>query len=107
MPQGGNGGDVLRQIGEGQVGRGPERDRGRRRAREQETGPERVVFGQRLCDRIAAHEFQALGRNIRLTVSVGLATFPSPHIESADDFLARADEALYRAKAEGRNQVRS
>jgi diguanylate cyclase (GGDEF) domain len=65
------------------------------------------VFGERLCDRIASHEFEASGRNIRLTVSVGLATFPSPQIESADDFLARADEALYRAKAEGRNQVRS
>jgi two-component system, cell cycle response regulator len=73
-----------------------------------ETGPEGAkVFGERVCDRIAAHEFEALGRNIRLTVSVGLATFPTPQTASADDFLARADEALYRAKAEGRNQVRS
>ena len=63
------------------------------------------VFGERICGRIAAHEFKAMGRNIRLTVSVGLATFPSPQIDSADDFLARADEALYRAKAGGRNQV--
>ena len=39
-----------------------------------------------------------------VTVSVGLATFPSPQIASADDFVARADEALYRAKANGRNQ---
>jgi two-component system, cell cycle response regulator len=73
-----------------------------------ETGLEGAkVFGERTCDRIAAYEFEASGRNIRLTVSVGLATFPSPQIASADDFLARADEALYRAKAEGRNQVRS
>jgi two-component system cell cycle response regulator len=63
------------------------------------------VFAERICGRIAAHEFKAMERNIRLTVSVGLATFPSPQIDSADDFLSRADEALYRAKAEGRNQV--
>jgi two-component system, cell cycle response regulator len=73
-----------------------------------QTGPQGAkVFGERLCDRIATHEFEATGRNIRLTVSVGLATFPSAQIASADDFLARADEALYRAKADGRNQVRS
>ena len=66
-----------------------------------------TVFGERLCDRIAAHAFGVASRNIRLTVSVGLATFPSPQIASADDFLARADEALYCAKADGRNQVRS
>ena len=73
-----------------------------------ETGPQGAkVFGERLCDRIAGHEFGAGSRNIRLTVSVGLATFPSSQIASADDFLARADEALYRAKADGRNQVRS
>jgi two-component system cell cycle response regulator len=65
------------------------------------------VFAERLRDRIASHDFAVGGRVIRLTVSVGLATFPSPHISSADDFVARADEALYRAKADGRNQVRS
>jgi two-component system, cell cycle response regulator len=73
-----------------------------------ETGKEGgKVFGERLCERFAAHQFGVGGRNIRLTVSVGLATFPSPQIASADDFFARADEALYRAKANGRNQVRS
>lgn len=73
-----------------------------------ETGKEgATVFGERLCERFAAHQFGVGGRNIRLTVSVGLATFPSTQIALADDFLARADEALYRAKANGRNQVRS
>jgi diguanylate cyclase (GGDEF)-like protein len=73
-----------------------------------ETGKEGAkVFGERLCERFAAYEFVVGGRSIRLTVSVGLATFPSPQIASTDDFFARADEALYRAKANGRNQVRS
>src|SRR5207244_13493599 len=52
-----------------------------------ETGKDGAkTFGERLCERFAAHQFGAGGRNIRLTVSVGLATFPSPQIESADDF---------------------
>ena len=73
-----------------------------------ETGPQGAkVFGDRLRERIATTEFGGATRNIRLTVSVGLATFPSMEIASADEFLARADEALYRAKADGRNQVRS
>ena len=47
--------------------------------------------------------FPAVG----LTVSIGIATFPSVGVASTDDLINRADEALYRAKAAGRNQVRS
>ncbi len=40
-----------------------------------------------------------------VTVSLGVATlFPGPEV-SPDELLRRADAALYRAKAEGRNQV--
>ncbi|MGQ0741948.1 MAG: PleD family two-component system response regulator [Alphaproteobacteria bacterium] len=40
---------------------------------------------------------------IKLTVSIGMAsTHPN---ETADDLLRRADQALYRAKREGRNRV--
>jgi two-component system cell cycle response regulator len=66
-----------------------------------------MVFAERLCERIAAENFEVPGRNMRLTVSIGLATFPAAAITTADDLLSRADLALYRAKSEGRNQVRS
>jgi two-component system cell cycle response regulator len=42
-----------------------------------------------------------------LTASIGVATFPSARVESTEDLFARADEALYRAKSGGRNQVRT
>jgi two-component system, cell cycle response regulator len=67
-----------------------------------------VVFGERLRERIAAHQFDLGGdRTFHLTCSVGVATFPSERVASTEDLFARADEALYRAKSNGRNQVRT
>lgn len=45
------------------------------------------------------------GRPIRITVSIGLAIMELEAGRRAPDLLARADEALYRAKREGRNKV--
>jgi two-component system cell cycle response regulator len=42
-----------------------------------------------------------------MTASIGVATFPAALIESVEDLFARADAALYRAKADGRNRVRA
>ena len=44
-----------------------------------------------------------LGRDIGATASFGVAELHE--FEAADEFLRRADAALYRAKAEGKNQV--
>src|SRR5438132_13182546 len=43
---------------------------------------------------------------LNLTISIGLASFPDDRVTSADSFVALADQALYRAKNEGRNLVR-
>ncbi len=42
-----------------------------------------------------------------MSVSIGVSLFPAPRITSVDDLLSAADTALYRAKADGRNRVRS
>jgi diguanylate cyclase (GGDEF)-like protein len=44
------------------------------------------------------------GEREPITVSVGVAVFPA-HAPSADELLAAADAALYRAKASGRDRV--
>ena len=65
-----------------------------------------VAFAERLRERIEAQEFTVNHeRTVHLTVSIGIATFPSVRVESTEDLFARADEALYRAKSAGRNQV--
>lgn len=43
--------------------------------------------------------------NERVTVSLGVALFPSPGLDDTDDLLRTADEALYLAKERGRNRV--
>ena len=65
-----------------------------------------IAFAERLRERIEGQEFGRGGRaGLRLTTSIGVATFPSPLVESTEDLFGRADAALYRAKADGRNRV--
>jgi two-component system cell cycle response regulator len=65
-----------------------------------------VIFAERLRERIAEQSFEVgVDRPVHLTVSIGIATFPSARVTSTEDLFARADEALYRAKSAGRNQV--
>jgi two-component system cell cycle response regulator len=66
-----------------------------------------AVFAERVRAKIAARDFAPAGEEqLLLTVSIGLAGFPDDRVTSAEGFLALADQALYRAKNEGRNLVR-
>jgi two-component system, cell cycle response regulator len=70
--------------------------------------PGAVAFAERLRERVAAHVFRSGERlELRMTLSIGVATFPSPRVDSAEDLFSRADAALYRAKVDGRDQVRT
>lgn len=72
-----------------------------------ETGMQGAVsFAERVRDKMAAHRFPvAGGQEIHLTASIGVATYPSAQVESAEDLFRAADAALYRAKGSGRNLV--
>jgi diguanylate cyclase (GGDEF)-like protein len=42
---------------------------------------------------------------IRATASVGVATYPTDFDGNVEDLVKRADQALYRAKREGKDRV--
>jgi diguanylate cyclase len=52
---------------------------------------------------IEACPFHFKGEPVTITVSMGITTFKPG--ERSDLVLKRADQALYRAKAEGRNRI--
>lgn len=65
-----------------------------------------MAYAERLRERIEAHSFRPVSAApVRLTASIGIATFPAPGIDGFETLLASADAALYRAKQEGRNRV--
>jgi two-component system cell cycle response regulator len=64
-----------------------------------------VRFAERTTERIESRTFVTSHGGAHLTSSIGVASFPAPGVDSAVDLFARADEALYRAKAAGRNKV--
>lgn len=73
-----------------------------------ETGEEgAVAVAERIRVRIAEQAVLpgAGYDSARVTASIGVAVVPSSEVNSAEDLIALADQALYRAKAAGRNQV--
>ena len=62
------------------------------------------VFAERLCGTVSASPLQREGMSLFFTVSIGVTVLRRSD-SGADGVLARADEALYRAKALGRNRV--
>ncbi len=61
-------------------------------------------MAERLRTKIMDAEFPDRGMKITITVSIGLASCPTDG-ETAEKLIDRADRALYRAKAGGRNQT--
>ena len=65
-----------------------------------------TMVAERIRRKIAGDPFpvQRGTRSIEVTISIGIAARTDPN-EDATAFLKRADEALYRAKRDGRNRV--
>jgi diguanylate cyclase (GGDEF)-like protein len=67
--------------------------------------PQAVEVAERIRTETAALSFDGKLKNLHLTVSLGVATYPRGGISSVDDLIREADSALYTAKRSGRNRV--
>lgn len=64
-----------------------------------------LLVAERLRQTIAQHRFEHQGLRIPVTVSIGLASLTPNVCDTPQDLVQAADEALYRAKHEGRNRT--
>ena len=64
-----------------------------------------LVVAERLRVAIQSTTFEAPMGDLAITGSFGIATYPSDHVDTIDSLLMEADNALYRAKQNGRNRV--
>ncbi len=62
-------------------------------------------FAERMRAAVLNHRFVYEGQAIPVTISIGVAAVPDPRIQEPPQLVSLADEALYRAKAQGRNRV--
>lgn len=66
---------------------------------------EAVVLGERIRREIAGHPFRHGADTIGITVSIGIASYHPGTDQSQSMLVNQADNALYTAKANGRNRV--
>lgn len=62
-------------------------------------------IAERLRKRIEEAVYPNENGDVKITISIGIAQFDSQIDMTSKDLIKRADEALYSAKAKGRNRV--
>jgi len=60
---------------------------------------------QRICQKVHAVRFPDALANLQVSISIGVTSFPGMDAGTAEELLEQADQALYRAKTNGRNQI--
>lgn len=66
-----------------------------------------IQFAERIRKEVASRHFNCYGRDINVTISIGVATFPSPAEDIGDPemLIYFSDQALLVAKESGRDRV--
>ncbi len=70
------------------------------------TSTESRNFAERILRRVATYDFGETGRPVRVTISIGIASYPDERVTDGESLLRLADSHLYRAKSDGRNRFR-
>jgi diguanylate cyclase (GGDEF)-like protein len=64
-----------------------------------------VVAAERLRKLVENHPFPGQDNPLKITISLGIATFPSQGVTDEDSLIFAADKCLYKAKWAGRNRI--
>jgi two-component system cell cycle response regulator len=64
-----------------------------------------MALGERLRKLVETTVTRHRGRELAVTVSIGVASFPVTRFETVEQIVEAADQALYRAKRDGRNRI--
>ena len=70
------------------------------------TSAESRNFAERILRRVSTHDFGESGDAGRVTISIGIASYPDERVSDGESLLRLADTHLYRAKSDGRNRFR-
>lgn len=63
-----------------------------------------VATAKRLRELVEAQKWDSPAGLLKITISLGVVTFPDINVGKAEDLIACADWAMYKAKEQGRNQ---
>ena len=64
-----------------------------------------VLLAERIRLAVREHTFHIADTGIHVTISLGVANSPHPHVSNKEDLINRADRALYEAKNSGLDKV--
>lgn len=61
--------------------------------------------GERIRQAVRSHSYGEIHQTKRITLSLGVATYPSKNVATTDDLIRCADAALYQAKRLGKDRI--
>lgn len=61
--------------------------------------------GERIRQAVRSHSYGETNQTKRITLSLGVATYPSRKVTTTDDLIRSADAALYQAKRLGKDRI--
>ena len=64
-----------------------------------------IPEAERIRTSIKNHKFKSLKHKGGITVSIGISYSPHPEVQTHDDLISFADNALFEAKNSGRDKV--
>ncbi len=71
------------------------------------TLPDSIAFAEKIRALVESTTMGTQAGDLKVTVSIGVASVPLTRIHSPKELIVAADKALYRAKRGGRNQVQA